>query len=419
MSKKYEIVNNKYTVAAKSGRLIEIPVEKHKELLIDYCVVKDKVESICLKFGLSRSNLERYRRMLGFSRDSIPVSDEEVVELTEEELANLIVERKAAALELAQDLYLDKITKDAINWQKFQSGVLKPFESAIKNFNPKGPIKLAATKTIKNGRWFVLSLNDLQIGLSADKRDLFRQEDWSTEKAKRALAGLLSKISEDVRNDKIGFEGCVIALLGDLFHGLMGKTEKGTLLEVDTYRATQCDAILDILYSFIEKLHEIFGNIVVHSVGGNHGFSYDYPVVMAVKNYFRTIKTIQINVHSTRTAVFKISNTLILMDHGASGMFKADIPRNGKQRESYLQSLILSKSKEYSSCNGALVISADKHHFEQIEFNDFEFIMMGALPMGDIYSDNLNLNSRARQNCLIIDKSGLKAVLHYYIDTCI
>lgn len=419
MSKKYEIINGEYTVVTKDGGEIRLPVKKHDELLVDYCVKKEKIEGICLKFGLSRSRLERYRRMVGFSRDSIPVSDEEVVEMSEEELANLIVERKAGALERAQDLYLEKLSRDASNWTAFQEGILKPFESAVKNFKPKNPIKLASPKIAKNGRWFVLSLNDLQIGLSADKRDLFRQDDWSTDKAKRALSGLLSKISEDIKNDKVGFEGCVIALNGDLFHGLMGKTEKGTALEVDSYRASQCDAILEILYSFIEKLHEIFGNIVVHSVGGNHGFSYDYPVVMAVKNYFRTIKTIEVNVHSTRTAVFKISNTLILMDHGASGMFKADIPRSGKQRESYIQSLLLSKSKEYSGCNGAILLTADKHHFVQEEFNDFEFIMMGALPMGDIYSDNLNLHSRARQNCLIIDKTGLKSVMHYYIDTCL
>jgi hypothetical protein len=417
MSKKYELTENGYTITLKNGSKLSLGRDLHKNLIVDYCANKTSVENICLKYGFSKSGFESYRRALGFTRDSVPVSDEEVLELSEDDLARVIVERKAAALEKAQDFYIEKIKKDAESWQNFQSGVLNPFEKSLNNFKPRESLKIAANQINKNGRYFVVSLNDLQIGLVADERDLYRQVGWSTEKAKEALGKLLSKIVEDVKNDKVGFEGCVCILGGDLFHGLRGATEKGTQLEVDCYRATQCDAILEILYSFVGKLNEVFGKIVVHSVQGNHGGSYDYPVVMALKGYFRAVKTIEINVYSNRTAVFKISNTMVILDHGASAQFKADVPSGGKPRESYVQSLILAKSSIYSECNSAIFIQNDKHHWEHHEFNDFEFIMMGALPMGDQYSDNLNLHSRARQNCLIIDKTGLKSVNHYYIDS--
>lgn len=107
------------------------------------------------------------------------------------------------------------------------------------------------------------------------------------------------------------------------------------------------------------------------------------------------------------------------MDHGASDKYNANVPTSGKSRESYVQSLLLAKSNEYSKCNSALFIQGDKHHYEQIEYNDFEYIMLGALPMGDRFADALNLHARPRQNCLIIDSDGLKSTLHYYIDTCI
>ena len=417
MSKKYEIINNNYVVKSKSGYIIELLTENHKELLVDYCAKKDTVENICIKYGFSRSNLETYRRAVGFTRDSIPVSDEETLSLSEDDLAKLIVERKAAALEKAQDFYIEKIKRDAESWNNFQSGVIKPFEASLNNFKPKESLKIAATPTVKNGRYFVVALSDLQIGLVSDERNMFRQISWDTPKAKKAMAKLLSRISQDVKNDKCGFEGCVLILAGDLFHGLRGTTEKGTRLEVDIYGEAQCDAVLDILHSFVISLHEIFGNLSIHGVKGNHGGFDDYPVMLALKNYHRTIKTIETNIYSSRTAVFVISNTLIVLDHGASDKYKADVPNNGKPRESYIQSLLLSKSQLYSKCNSCLFIQGDKHHYEQHEFNDFEFIMVGSLPLGDQYSDNLNLHSRARQNCLIIDKTGLKTVNHYYIDS--
>lgn len=417
MSNKYEIRNNNYIVTHKDGSTVELSTDQHKELLSDYCVRKESTENICLKYGFGRTALERYRRALGFTRDSIPVSDEETLGLSEVDLAKLIVERKAAALERAQDLYIDRIQKDAADWQAFQKGVLKPFEKALGNFAPKGNSKLpTAVKTVKNDRYFVVGLSDLQIGLVADQRSLFRQQEWNTEKAKQVLRKLLAQIQQDVKNDKVGFAGGVLILAGDLFHGLRGQTEKGTRLEVDMYAESQCDAVLEVLHDFVSKLHEIFGNLSIHGVKGNHGGLDDYPVMLALKNYYRTIPTIKTNIYSTRTAVFKISNTMIVLDHGASDKYKADIPNNGKQRESYIQSLLLSKSKEYSECNSCLFIQGDKHHYEQHEYNDFEFLMFGCLPLGDQYSDNLNLNSRSRQNCLIIDKTGLKSVLHYYID---
>lgn len=420
MSKKYEIINNEYVVTHSNGvTKVSLSCDKHKELLQDYCVKNTSVEEICLKYGFSRHTFEVYKRAMDFFRNTqIPVTDEEALELNEIDLAKLIVQRKALALERAQDLHIEILKENAENWVKFKTGVLTPFENAIKNAKVAPKLSVKPINKSNTERFFVITLSDLQLGLVADEKNLFRQKAWNTKKAVASLEALCQQIASDVKNDKVGYQGCKLLLCGDLIHGLRGTTEKGTQLEVDLYGESQCDAIFEVLITFITKIYSIFENLEIHTVKGNHdGFDH-YPIMMAVKNYFKDNKFINFNVYSTRTAVFKIANTMVVLDHGASDKFKADIPANGKARESYIQSLLLSKSKEYSECNSCIFIQGDKHHYEQQEFNDFEFIMVGALPLGDKYSDNLNLNSRSRQNCFVIDSNGLKTVHHYYIDCC-
>ena len=180
-------------------------------------------------------------------------------------------------------------------------------------------------------------------------------------------------------------------------------------------RDDQCDALLDILTCVIKRLVEIFDKVEIHSVRGNHDGTDHYPVMLALKNYFKPYEKINFHIHSARTAVFKIEKTLIMLDHGASDEYAFDVPKAGKPRESYIQSLFLGRPEDLIGVNQKLFIQGDKHHYEQIEYNDFEFIMLGALPLGDQYADHGNMHSRARQNCFVIDENGLKSVLHYYV----
>jgi hypothetical protein len=68
MSKKYEIVDGKHTVVAADGHLIQFNAKEFKELLEDYCVRNLSVEKICLKYKIKKQDLERYRRIIGFTR---------------------------------------------------------------------------------------------------------------------------------------------------------------------------------------------------------------------------------------------------------------------------------------------------------------------------------------------------------------
>jgi hypothetical protein len=169
------------------------------------------------------------------------------------------------------------------------------------------------------------------------------------------------------------------------------------------------------MYEFLSSIAQIFNKVSVHSVRGNHDGTDHYPLMLGLSKMF-TDTHVDFSIYSTRTAVFRVDDVVFVVDHGADDELKAKVPKSGTPRESYVQSLLLARPELLVGAKQKIFIQGDMHHYQQEEYNDFEYIMLGALPAGDEYSDHLNLNSRPRQNCLLLSKDGLKAVLHYYFD---
>jgi len=418
----YNKENDNYIVfLPHSNKLISVTGERHRRLQAGYCgEPKYGVEDLCYRENFPSSIFDQYKRVFGWKRSGTAITDEELMENSiEDSVKDEISHRKVLLSERVGLERRRETEEDAKKWKDFVSFRLDPYKSAIDSWKPPKlePLKASFAKPKKTGRWFVMSCSDFQIGAQSLSRYMFRQGDWNSQLAAKSIDGLIEKIAKDVDMSKAPYQGAYILLAGDLFHGLNAETEKGTLLDCDITRDDQCDAVLEVLYRIIGRMREVFGKVVIHTVRGNHDGTDFYPVMLALQNYFKMYKSIDFNLHSSRTAAFKIENTGVILDHGASDIYKNKVPKDGKQRESYIQSMILSDPKTLVDCNQRLFITGDMHTFEHLEYNDFEFIRTGALPLGDQYADNSNLHSRPRQNCFVIDAEGLKETKHYYIDT--
>jgi len=268
MSEKYEIVNGKYTVLSKSGNPIEFTTEQHKDLLLDYCVKKATIENICLKYKVGRSDLERYRRAIGFTRESIPVTDEEVVNYSVEELANLIVDRKAKALELAQDYYVERITKDATNWQKFQEGTLKPFE-ALKNELIKNSKVVPKVKSANSNSGLLLecAIFDAHIGKLSNFSEV--GTDYNLEIASKLYSDAVDFSINSTKGYKI--QKIVLPIGQDFLHvdNKNNETTAGTRQDVAGMWFEIFVVARKLLVETIEKLKRI-APVEVIVVSGNH-----------------------------------------------------------------------------------------------------------------------------------------------------
>lgn len=419
----YNEAEDKYIVYLRTAsKHIVVPGERHRSMLRAYSNWDGNpatINEICRNFEFPRAWFIEYKTLMGWTHDREPISNEELKTKNEDEIVDDLLQRKRFAVYQRFQKEDWKATQvDATKWREFQTKQFDPFKEALDSFKPPAfnttPVLINPDPGASN--WFVCGCFDWQVGACADGKYLFRQKEWSTELAKKSIEKFAYQVVYDISTRKQSFKGCEILLGGDLHHGFNGHTVKGTRLEVDTLREDQFDAILQGIVYFIGTMYQVFGKVNVRAVRGNHdGFDF-YPVMKAAEAYFRSTPDIKFHIYTTRTAAFRVGPVLLLLDHGASDVYKAPVPRKGKERESYIQSLLLAHPEMLTGVKQKIFIQGDKHHYEQLEFNDFETFMFGALPLGDKYADNLNLHSRPRQNCLLINDNGVKEVLHYYFD---
>lgn len=417
--------DDKYIVYLRSAnRHIVVPGDRHRAMLAAYSNWDGNpatINEICRNFEFPRAWFIEYKTLMGWTHDREPITNEELKHRDEDDIIQDLLQRKRFSLyQKFQKEDWKNTQEDATKWREFQTKQLNPFETALSNWTPPTiPYipRVAAASTDHNAdQWFVCGCFDWQIGAGTDEKYLFRQKPWDTNLAKQAVEKFAYKVVADIASRNQKFQGCEILLGGDLHHGFHGYTAKGTKLIMDSLKEEQFDALLTSLTYFIGIMQQVFGTVNVRAVRGNHdGFDF-YPVMKAVEAYFRAVNNITFYIYTSRTALFRIWDVLVLLDHGASDSYKSDVPKAGKARESYIQSLLLAHPEKLQGVKQKIFVQGDKHHYEQTEYNDFEFFMFGALPLGDKYADDLNLHSRPRQNCLIINRDGVKEVLHYYFD---
>jgi hypothetical protein len=412
--------DRKYIVFLKSaGKSIVVDESRHKAMMNAYCGEDERtVEEIAATHAFPRLYFDEYKRIFGWTRDGMSLTDEDILDGDTEELAEHLIEKKR--FEIAQKVQKKdwKRTKeDATKWIEFEAKQYNPFVEAINHWTPPA-LKIIKSPKEKKGEAKIcaIGLSDLHYGASANARYMYSQPDWTTEKTCEAVDKFADTIGTDVLARTYNFSKAVIMGLGDLIHSLNGKTTRGTELKYDCIREDQFDYALSSLTHFISRILMMFPAVEVHSVYGNHNYETEMALFRALAAFFRNQPNIQFFNYSTRPASFRAGNTLILMDHGADSVERTYVPKPGKGLESHVQSLLLQKPELLDGVKTKLFVMGDRHHWENMEYGDFEYIMFSAPMAGDEHSSVNNLRSRARQSCLILDDSGLKEILHCYFD---
>lgn len=417
----YNPVLDQYIVPLKSyGGNYICKGEQHRGMQLSYGRYgKESIDEICHTYEMDRSWFMEYKTIMGWTKTMLPISKEEVLTKDlKDNLKTLTARRMAKLQQAANREDWGRIQGDAKRWQQFLSDELLPFESFLKKFQPKAlqPMNFNRVKgKVESNRVFLVGLSDLHFGAKADGNELFHGRDFNAEVIEQIVDNYAQQIAADVADRTYSFEKAVVCLLGDILHSLNGRTEKGTPLEYDCLREEQFELAFNTLIRFIQRMIEIFGKVEAHCVKGNHAGPDDYILCLALKSFFRNDKRVVFNLYRSRSALFRVSNSVILIDHGDSDMVAAKVPTSGPAREAYIQARFMQKPELLQGATSRLMIQGDQHHYEYREFKGFEFFMFGS-PSQDRYADHMNLYSKPRQNCLIIDGHGVKEQLHYYFN---
>ena len=411
-----------YIVFIKNlGRNVVVSKEQHESILRMYSNwdgEERSISEICRVIQWPRAALTEYLSKFGIKHDSLPLVDEDILEKSEEELVQQLLESKKFSVHQKFEKALwDKTREEATKFNLLKHRSFDPFEEFLRNWTPPTLIKPDKLKLWedKSDEVFVIGLSDLHYGAASKERYMYNAKSWGTEDTVKAVDKFASSIISSVENRKRGFKKAILLCLGDLIHSMYGKTARGTELTYDCIREEQFDYAMSSLTSFISRMLNVFDDIEVHATFGNHHYEVEMALFKALEAYFRTDERIKFNLYSSRPAAFKVDSTLFLIDHGADARERTYVP-NGAKRQSFIQSLLLSKPELLTGVKTKLFCQGDKHHWENIEFNDFEFIMFSTILGSDEHAQVNNWKNRARQSCLVLNDDGLKEIVHTYIN---
>jgi len=374
---------------------------------------------IAQRTSTSETIIKGIVKALGITRSALPVSPEKIETVEEDAIVQDLIDDKVSSIGIKfEKRQLAQNVKDAEKWRNFQLKNVDPFDAVLAKWVPpvyKPVYSKTSIQDKTSDKVFVVALSDLHYGSYSNAKYMFNNKGWSTPQTVEAVKNLADSIVREVEDRKYKFKKCVIIGMGDIIHSLLGKTQRGTELVYDCIKEEQFEYALNSLLLFCQRMRDCFGEIEVHSVGGNHHYELDMAIFKAIGLYFSNDKHAKFIHHSTRPAAFKCDNTLIMIDHGADSKERVYVP-DGSKLERHVQSILLSNTHLLNDVKTKLFLQGDKHHFEHLEFNTFEFIMFSTILAADEHANINNWHNRARQSCLVLDKTGLREIIHVYTE---
>lgn len=424
-------ISEKYTWNKETDRYI-IPLKcrkeplvisgaKHRAICRDYSAWHGDLTAhdVCVKYSLTPEIFNEYRRIFNLTKEREPLSAEEVWENDEDESVEAILEQKRYSIyQKYEKEDWNQTQKDAEKWRAFEAKQLDPFSRFLEGWSPPKYNKIIGRVQPKNPskQVFLINVNDIHVGAKADERFLYRQRNWRHSDLERAMQSYFLKIEKEIGDRKNPPNQCVVNLAGDILHTLTGFTDNGTKLDHEFLGEDQLEFAFVLLTLFFNNLLAVFPNISVKSVSGNHSYFGDYTIARMLELYYKSEGRIQFEITSKRYLPYKILDTLVILEHGATGKgIKAKIPR-GAAKESYVKSILLDKPEMLVGAKSKIFISGDQHHYEYIEKSDFDMIICPSIVGGDLYSDFNGWKSRPAQCVFVIDEDGLKETIRFYFD---
>ncbi len=285
----------------------------------------DSINQICRAFQLPRSLFSKIRRALGWTHDSEPFTDEEILGRSEDGMIDELLQGKKFVIEQSYEKKkLAQTNKDADKWLKFQMGVLNPFFDYFEQ--DREEITSVERLNLNNsnvGEYAcVISPFDFHFGKYA--WDSETGNTYNREIAQDLLMKHTKDLLEDVQHYNI--EKFIVPVGSDYFHidTMHGSTTKGTPQDTD---GTLTQIMFEgsyLMVKFIDMLRQI-ADVGIMVAPGNHDMVLSYSLLLFLQGYYRHTDDVSVTQTLTLRQYTKYGNTVIGITHG-DGAKSKDLP---------------------------------------------------------------------------------------------
>lgn len=372
------------------------------------------IQEVARKYVIPIQIFNELKKIVGLEKTSLPITDEQLDEnTTEESIEKILEDKKFNVWQGFEKESWKEIKLQSLKWQEFQYKQLDPFSRFIESWSPPDYIPYQPPLE-KKGYSLVVALSDIHYGGYANDKYLLRGRKQTTEETAKDVEKYCKGIIEDIKNLNINLESVEILSLGDILNTSTpyGTTTKGTQVRFDILDEELFETAFNSLSEFVYQLSNLASKTRVISLRGNHAGVIENNLFFAMSKYFSPQSNITFDICKTDITTFQVRNMMCVAGHGASNSLKAKIG-TGIKLQNQIQSYIISESHKYQNITSRSAFFGDLHTSIISQFNDFDYILFPTIVKGDVYADALGYKQQPKQQCLLVDDNGIKAILNY------
>lgn len=333
--------------------------------------------------GLTRHHFDAIRHAMGWTKNDLPVTDEELSTKSEDEVIGGILALKAQRIEAAVEKRIRAAeVKDAQKWRDAMASFGDDLRAEVKDLLREEPVWPSATSSAPEAptgvlldgspaypKVVVLGLSDWHYGMFADPRATGAAYDLDT--AVRRLKDAWDFISQRLAD---GVTDVVLPISGDLFHvdNEMAQTTKGTPQDVVNDVGLMARGFLRAMRDFIEELRHFGTKVHLVPVHGNHDSLVGKMTMVSLAMLYETSRQVQVHEVFTPNSLLELQGNLLYFAHG-DGLKPKDMPMY----------VAAEHAEAWGRCGARVGFSGHVHHEVVKEFPGFKHFTMPSLASTD------------------------------------
>lgn len=273
------------------------------------------INEICRAFAIRRDWFLELKSVMGWTHDSEPFTEEEIMDRPEEDMvADVLQSKRQSLFRATEKAKWLETARNADKWVDFEQNVFQPLMAHIEANAPKHRAPMLNLKASKEKFAVVLAPFDLHYGKYG-----WQSETGESYNRKEARELLLHHSNEQARFfSTFGKpEKIVVASASDYFHidNQQHLTTAGTPQDVDGTRSQILIEGCELAVEHAEMLAQI-APIEWLGVAGNHDQDSALTVMMYMRAWFRNTKNFTIDVDPSLQRCTKYGNSALAFFHG-------------------------------------------------------------------------------------------------------
>jgi hypothetical protein len=359
----------------------------------------ETINEICRNFEIPRNIFIALKSIMGWTHDSEPFTDEEMISKGEDEMVSDAIQKRKFSFFQKYTREEEKIIKEAANnWWAFKGLVINPFAEKLEKIFAAYEVPKF---TLPEGdpHALVISPFDLHYGKYAWAGEV--REEYSRQIARDLLLEKTKELIQDIL--KYNIEKIIVPVGSDFFHvdTLGGTTTKGTPQDCDgTFIQIMVEG-QQLMVEFIDILRQV-SPVEIILTAGNHDFKLSHVLLQYLGAYYRECPDVNVvRCHRFRQ-YFRYGKNLMGFTHG-DGTKLADLPYLMAHEASDLWSQTVHRA----------FFTGHLHHEMVKDYKGVKVFQMPSLSGSDRWHHNHGYegSSRSLSAYVIHSSKGIKATL--------